>query len=352
MGFFDQPVSSPVPNPEPPETTLIRDMLARKSFDLQGDPFGGNQMRSNSLTPAPAFAGSGYQGPNDSHFFYGDSPFDEPGQQGETEPRMRPIQAGMPARATRTLSRPAGHFYDDMSAAKPNRDMRSALMQLLARIKMRNGPQGPSRGQQRVTAPHAKFDGGYPSADLPGFDGEIGPSRQELHAMALANGGRPPRMDQLQGWMDKLPGMGINATANPGQGMTFSGPRGGSYTSTGSSHEGGGPGGQSQFLYSQFGINPKGKASGAGFNFDPMAYGKVAGLDYLMGKMAQMQRRSGGRGPTNRGPSNPLPPAPQMPQAPPTLPAPGNQFTPNAPAPVGNTFGNNFGGQMPTMSKN
>lgn len=166
-GFFDQPVTTRVPDPEPPETTLIRDLLARKSFDLQADPYGGEQMRQNSLAPAPGFSGSG-GGPS-SQFFYGDSGQSGNGGGGntpptsQTEPRIDPIRAltALLGRQTQTLPARAqgrGSFFDRMSAVRPNRDARQGLRNVSA------------RGMQRIPS----FDGGQPSGQLPGFDGPPG----------------------------------------------------------------------------------------------------------------------------------------------------------------------------------
>jgi hypothetical protein len=279
-GFFDSPVNSYALNPEPPEKTVLRDLLTRKDISMQADPFGGNQMRSNSLNPAPAFTGSA-GGPSDN-FFYGDqaTPGQGPDQGPSQGQRPTPILALL-QHLTRTLGpRPTGagasgpgatntmgSFFDRMKAANPNRDSRSGLQQLLQRLQSRplgntayDGPMDPSQANQGIM--------------------------QWLNQRQLAGGrGSMPQMDpqQMQQWLQPL-GMSWNPGSN-GYG-TFTGPNG-SYTSHGGSHEGAGPGGQSAWLQKQFF-----GGSGADDTQNRTQYGNVQGLDAMMGGFAGQQYRN------------------------------------------------------------
>ena len=183
-GFFDQPVNQYAPNPEPPETTLMRDLLTRKAIGLQSDPYGGNVMRNNFLNPAPAFMGSG-GGPS-SEFFYGSGGSGGSGggaNPGAIAPRQSPIRALM-QRLTQTVGprsvgpgpglhrsqlasllrsatpgpdKNLGSFFRAMQRFAPPRDSRSALRSLLA---MAQGLQAQHDGI-----------GMDDTGQLPGFDG-------------------------------------------------------------------------------------------------------------------------------------------------------------------------------------
>lgn len=98
----------------------------------------------------------------------------------------------------------------------------------------------------------------------------------------------------------QLAQLGITYTADPNTGaITFNHPGAGSYTSTGSSHEGAGAGGQSEWLYKALGINPQGAASGAGVHFDPQSYAKVKLIDQAMAGVRQGANNKAIRGITN-----------------------------------------------------
>lgn len=161
-GFFDQPQNSYSPNPEPPENTLMRDMLTRKSFELQGDPYGGNTMRPNKLVNQPSLNyGSGGGGSN-------------PGSGPGTQPRMNPIRVLMSLlqRATRKVGRQEGPntpegqggFFERMSQFRPQQDSREGLRALAER----------NNANQNADDPYS-FDGAnWDTGQLPGFDGQPG----------------------------------------------------------------------------------------------------------------------------------------------------------------------------------
>lgn len=255
-GFFDQPTTQYVPNPEPPETTLLRDQLARKVFDLQADPYGGNQMRNNSLNPAPAFTGSG--GTPDNYFFYGSE--GEPGKGGDNPPadasnsgrnlrgmieqvmqhsgtgKVAPRLNGPPLRAMQSpqaetpqigTSGALGRLFDILNSLRSNSDSRGGLRALLQR-------------KQALTNP-------APLAGAASYDG--GP---DLLANARMRG---LYTGNLNAFNDLLSRWGARAAFGPDRGLTITGP-GGSYTNQGASHEGAGPGGQSEFLMRLLGIQP------------------------------------------------------------------------------------------------
>lgn len=239
-GFFDQPVNQYAPNPEPPETTLIRDMLARKAFDLQADPYGGAQMRPNSLQDAPAFAGSG-GGPS-SEYFYGSggaggSGGGNPGA--PVAPRQSPLRAILQRLTRQMHPRPTapdtpegpmdnlqegpglsrspsgdniGSFFRAMQRFAPPRDSRGPLRQILRFSQMMGG--GPMEAHDG-----ANVDTGQ----LPGFDGE----------RTLVGGHRD--------WWNATPWQG--GWQNSGNGMPI-GPGGAQYTGAGHEYSGFTGGGQ------------------------------------------------------------------------------------------------------------
>lgn len=230
-GFFDNPQSTYSPNPEPAGFDLLRDMLMRKSFALGADPYGGNQMRPNSLQPAPAFAGSG--SPINSSFFYG-----QPGEDGsgggtqppaprsmpslidlmrrqpmmvpprgsmgggggmgqmqgaqgaapEPGPSGNPLQALLAMlrqkRGSRFDGKPGGLFRDMAAAKQPAINARDGMTLLMNHMMSAQGqPQAQDNSLASKQMPAASdsnarpmydgscYDGGIPTADLPGFDG-------------------------------------------------------------------------------------------------------------------------------------------------------------------------------------
>lgn len=186
-GFFDQPVNSYSPNPEPVENTIMRDLLTRKMIGLEGDPFGGHTMKTG-MDDAPAL--QGFHGAFDSYFKGNEAkggPFTsfDPNQGGKGTPDSGPSR-GLPRTVFRgsptngPVTRPPisgsdnsegpggidGHrddpsFFGRMNIARPDSSNIDRLLAVLAR--------SSSRGRaNRAMDTGASMDGvSYDSDSMP-----------------------------------------------------------------------------------------------------------------------------------------------------------------------------------------
>ena len=104
----------------------------------------------------------------------------------------------------------------------------------------------------------------------------------------------------FQGLLSRY-GLGISGRDPSSGALTFTGPHGGSYTNGGASHEGAGPGGESQFLIGQ-GFTPGSYAKNLAPN--EQYGGQVGDLDKLMAAANQASIHSASANPSPQAQAN------------------------------------------------
>ena len=255
-----QPQRQPPPRPvEPAGYDVIRDLLMRKMFELQSNPYGAGAMQgfSNGLLPNAAMGGGNTPG-------YGQSSGGVPGAPGSG--------GGFPGGGG------GGGMGGGMGGGRPGGGMPQILPPRPVHGDFKAGTRVPLHANSLLS--HlARLSG------RKHFNATPMPPQQQGNSGKPWYLGHPEMINQ---WLAQygIHGGGSDAQGNVG----FTGPGGGSYSSSGASHQGAGPGSQSMWLQKLLGFSPTpaspgrpGYMSQFGVNMNPNDYQKVSGVDQAMG---------------------------------------------------------------------